>query len=76
MKKHGSWLIFSQGEKLGYFSSGPVAKTPCSQHRGPQVQSLVKDLDLNATTKNLHATTKDTSATTKIWPSQIYKYFS
>ena len=66
MKKHGSLLIFSQGEKLGDFSGGPVAKTPCSQCRGPWVQSLVRDLDLNATTKNFHATTKDTSATTKI----------
>ena len=52
MKKHGSLLIFSQGEKLGDFSGGPVAKTPCSQCRGPWVQSLVRDLDLNATTKN------------------------
>lgn len=35
MKKHGSMLIFSQGEKLGDFSGGPVAKTPSSQCRGP-----------------------------------------
>ena len=27
------------------FAGGPVAKIPCSQYRGPQIQSLFKELD-------------------------------
>ena len=27
------------------FPGGPVAKTPCSQRRGPEVQSLVREVD-------------------------------
>ena len=29
-----------------HFPGGPVAETPCSPCRGPQVQSLVRELDL------------------------------
>ena len=35
-----------QEEKGRDFPGGPVAKTPCSQCRKLQVQSLVRELDL------------------------------
>ena len=41
-----------QRELFGDFPGGPVAKTPCSQCRGPGVQSLVKELDPMCCNKN------------------------
>ena len=45
-KPHLSVLqISSRKRPAGDFPGGPVAKTPCSQYRGPGVWSLVRKLD-------------------------------
>ena len=57
------------------FPSGPVDKTPCSQHRGARVQSLAKELDpaschwrvYTQQLESLHATVKTEDPTCCNW---------
>ena len=43
MKEDQGTNVFK--EKSRDFPGGPLAKTPCSRCRGPQVPSLVRELD-------------------------------
>ena len=46
-------------KKLEEFACGPVAKTLCSQCRGPRFDPWSGNQNPHATTKSLHATTKE-----------------
>ena len=59
------------------FPGGPVAKTPCSQCRGPGFDPWSGIYIPHAATKSLHAVTKSCTpcATTKTWHSQIKRWY-
>ena len=56
----------------GDFPGGPVGRTPSSQCKGPEVQSLVRELGpaCMPQLRSPHATTKILHAATKTWRSQ------
>ena len=48
-----------KNRQCGNFPDGPVAKTPCSQCRGPRCEPWLGNKIPHAATKSSHATTKD-----------------